>query len=92
MPRLLRQLQVQLRRQGFGHRQGLFTKRRQGPGSTAELQGEQAWFEFLQALTVAGQSTQPTGDLHAQSDRRCMLQPGAPGQRRIGMRLGLTRQ
>ncbi|MNG24806.1 hypothetical protein D3C84_1095700 [compost metagenome] len=92
MPGLLRQVQVELYRQGFGYRQGLLTERRQGPRGTAELQGEQAWLEFLQALTVAGHRPQPAGDLHAQSDRRCMLQPGTPGQRRIGMRLGLTRQ
>ncbi|MNZ47398.1 hypothetical protein D3C78_651130 [compost metagenome] len=39
VPRLLRQLQVQLFGQGLRHRQRFIAERRQGPGCTAELQG-----------------------------------------------------
>ncbi|MCY1464150.1 hypothetical protein D9M71_821410 [compost metagenome] len=74
-------------RPGNGHR--LLTEGREGSGSAAELQHQQTWLEFPQTLTTAGHRTQPTGDFHAEGNRRRVLQPGAPGQWRGHMTLRL---
>ncbi|MNP00003.1 hypothetical protein D3C76_917870 [compost metagenome] len=81
MPGLLGQGQLQLAGQRLRHRPGVFAEGSQGAGRTAELQAQQARLEFTQALAAAVECAQPARDFHAQGHRRCVLQPGTPGQR-----------
>ncbi|MNM69574.1 hypothetical protein D3C81_811720 [compost metagenome] len=92
VPWLFRQVQLQLFGQRLGNRHGLITERGERPGSAAELQHQQAWFEFDQTLAITSHRAQPTGDFHAEGDRCRVLQPGAPGQRRSRITLSLGRE
>ena len=92
VPGLFGQSQAQLLGQRRGHRQGLFAERGERPRGAAELQHQQARAQLAQALAVPGQGTEQAGELHAQGHRGGVLQPGAPGQRRVGMPFGLVRQ
>ncbi|MNQ70724.1 hypothetical protein D3C85_853680 [compost metagenome] len=92
VPRLIGQGQLQFFGQRLGNRHGLFAKGRKGSGRTAELQHQQTRLEFGQALATAGHRPQPAGDLHAEGDRCRMLQPGASGQWRGRVALGLGRE
>ncbi len=92
VPGLLGKLELQFLGQRFGHRHRLFTERSQSARSATELQAQQPWLQLAQALAMAGDRAQPAGDLHAEGDRRRLLQPGPPGQRRGRMALGLSRQ
>ncbi|MNG04599.1 hypothetical protein D3C84_877440 [compost metagenome] len=92
VPRLIGQGQLQFSGQRLGNRHGLFAKGRKGSGRTAELQHQQARLEFGQALATACHRPQPAGDLHAEGDWRRMLQPGASGQWRGRVALGLGRE
>ncbi|MNN72670.1 hypothetical protein D3C81_1887290 [compost metagenome] len=92
MPGLFRQVQAQLDGQRLRHWPGLFTEGGEAAGGTAELQAEQTRLEFGQTLAVSRHGAQPAGDLHAQRHWRRVLQPGAPGQRRVGVALRLLGQ
>ena len=81
--------QAQLVGQGLRHRQCLFAKGGQRAGGAAKLQHQQTRLQLTETLPVAGDCAEPTGDLHAQRDRRCMLQPGPARQRSCPVTLGL---